>query len=152
MVNTAARDKHVLKMTICKSSDSEDVQRIIAFAYLLINQSPCSIHVQRPRSLCHDFESILYLFTFIFYFGHEVFICTRLQFPCPKHTLFSLDTLLCLKFPMLLVSVNRGEAEDSLELVRPFFGSWWPSWSICYMTLTSLLFQVSDSPALFITP
>lgn len=37
MVNLAARDKRVLKMTICKRSDSEDVQRIIAFAYLLIN-------------------------------------------------------------------------------------------------------------------
>lgn len=37
MVNSGARDKHVLKMTICTSSDSEDVQRIIAFAYLLIN-------------------------------------------------------------------------------------------------------------------
>lgn len=37
MVNSGARDKRVLKMTICKGSDSEDVQRIIAFAYLLIN-------------------------------------------------------------------------------------------------------------------
>lgn len=37
MVNSIARDKRVLKMTICKGSDSKDVQRIIAFAYLLIN-------------------------------------------------------------------------------------------------------------------
>lgn len=37
MVNLGARDKHVLKTTICKGSDSEDVQRIIVFPYLLIN-------------------------------------------------------------------------------------------------------------------
>lgn len=40
MVNLGARDKRVLKMTICKGSDREDVQRIIAFAYRLIN--PCA--------------------------------------------------------------------------------------------------------------
>lgn len=37
MVNSGFKDKHVLKMTICKRRDSGDVQRIIAFAYLLIN-------------------------------------------------------------------------------------------------------------------
>lgn len=37
MVNSGPKDKGVLKMTICKGSDSEDAQRIIAFAYLLIN-------------------------------------------------------------------------------------------------------------------
>lgn len=53
---------------------------------------------------------------------------------------------------MSLVSVNRGETEDILEMVWPFFGSWWPSWSECSMTLSSRFFQLSDSPALFITP
>lgn len=37
MVNLGARDKHVLKTTICKSGDSEGVQRIIVFPYLPIN-------------------------------------------------------------------------------------------------------------------
>lgn len=38
MANLGPRDKHVLKMTICKGSDSEDVHRITVFPYLLINQ------------------------------------------------------------------------------------------------------------------
>lgn len=76
--------------------------------------------------------------------------------------LVSPQTHICIYFVTLqrrklqnsLVSVNWGKAEDILETVWSFFGSWWPSWSMCSMTLSSLFFffQVSDSPALFITP
>lgn len=60
---------------------------------------------------------------------------------CRKHTLDSPDTLVRCVPPMSLVPLNRGEAEDMLEMILPLFGSWWPSWSVCYMTLTSLFFQ-----------
>lgn len=79
MVNSGGRDKRVLKMTICKGSDSEDVLRIIAFAYLLINplaafmckgQDHCVVILNQSRVYV---DSVLAV-------QKEVFICVSLQF------------------------------------------------------------------------
>ena len=102
----------------------------------------------KPRSLSRDLESALCLCGFCFCHPWDVGV---LVFFVLSTLFLSPYTLLHRVFPMSRVSVNRGEAEDIVEMVWPVFGSWWPSWSVCSMTLSSLFFQVSDSPALFIT-
>lgn len=47
---------------------------------------------------------------------------------------------------LLIVCVVRGESEDIVELVRPVFGSWWPSWSIHSLTLSSCFFSGIRQP------
>lgn len=139
MVNSGSKDKRVLKMTICKKSDSEDVQRIIAFAYLLIN--PLVVFMCKGQDHCvmiSNQSGVRFPQTAVFFVLNILLLST--------------DTLFLHRFPVSLVSVNRGETEDILEMVWPFFGSWWPSWSECSMSLSSRFFQLSDSQALFITP
>lgn len=83
MVNLGARDKHVLKMTICKGSDSEDVQRIIVFAYLLIN--PLATFMWKGQDHCVMVLNQFCVYVdFLFCVFHEVFyyafICISLRF------------------------------------------------------------------------
>lgn len=84
MVNLGARDKRVLKMTICKGSDSEDVQRIIAFAYLLIN--PLAVFMCKGQDHCvmvlnHSCYSV-----FAVYEVSECSFASVYSSLCPRHT------------------------------------------------------------------
>lgn len=68
MVNLGARDKRVLKMTICKGSDSE---RIILFAYLLINPLAAIACKGQDHRVMILNQSCVYV-DFVIFAAHEV--------------------------------------------------------------------------------
>lgn len=102
MVNLGARDKHVLKMTICKGSDSEDVQQIIVFPYLLINPLAVFMCKGQDHSVMILTQSCFYIDFVFFFVVHEVSKCSFVSvcsFLCPKN--FPAQTLLHLIFTVL---------------------------------------------------
>lgn len=122
MVNLGARDKHVLKMTICKGSDSEDVQQIILFPYLLINALAAFMCKGQYHCVTILTQSCVYVDSCE---GHGVSKCSFASvcsFICPN--LLLPYTLLHRMSPMLRASLNRGEAEDIVKMLWPFLGSW----------------------------
>lgn len=134
MVNSGSKDKHVLKTTICKRRDSEDVQQIIAFAYLLIN--PLAVFMCKGQDHCVmilNQPGVHLPQTAVFFVLNAPLVFTDGHFLC--------------RFPMSLVSANRWETEDILEMVWAFFGSWWPSWSECSMTFSSRSFSAFRQPS-----